>query len=243
MPHHFADLQEMLLELFGDSSRHVKRLSPFELALLISHKRALSAIACGAHAWGAVFEDDAYLHESAPPSHAAYLIKRAFATARAHTVVYLGSCDPRCEVGNAETTVGDLPLGLLRGGICRAYCTHAYALSRSHASSFFADVFNCHDGPDRCGRECQRRPCFMDWAMTRHFLTDQNVGMRTTRHDVKAWVLAGGLRSPWASDHHGLFIQNRSAALGNNVSGTSLHGTYEWPSAQDNQHSGPPREG
>ena len=48
----------------------------------------------------------------------------------------------------------------------------------------------------------------------------------------EAWVVGGGLRSRWAADHRGLFLQNRSATLGNNVSGTSLKQPFQWPAGR-----------
>jgi len=71
----------------------------------------------------------------------------------------------------------------------------------------------------RCGADCKHRPCYMDWAYYRHFTRGR-----------EAWVVGGGLRSPWAVDHRGLFIQNRSTLLGNNVSGTSLARKFAWKS-------------
>lgn len=219
-PAHYANTAEMILELFGDRAvRRVARLSAFEVGLLISHKRALLTIANSEHSWGAVFEDDAYLNDAVAPAHAAQLLQRTFALASERTLVYTGSCSPQCLA--ATQMLGGLPLGLLNDGKCHAYCTHSYALSRRYAATFFADVFGCHTGGERegCGHECKRLPCFMDWAMTRYFL-------RSEEHNDSAWVLGGGLKSRWASDHRGLFVQNRSG--GNNVSGTALHHRFKW---------------
>tara|TARA_B110001452_G_C15236153_1_gene427990 strand:+ start:365 stop:3739 length:3375 start_codon:yes stop_codon:yes gene_type:complete len=217
-PAHYANTAEMILELFGDRGvRHMRSLSAFEVGLLISHKRALLAIANSEHSWGAVFEDDAYLNEAVAPAHAARLLQRTFALASERTLVYTGSCGPQCEA--ATQPLGGLPLGLLNDGKCHAYCTHSYALSRRYAATFFADVFSCHAGSDICGHECKRLNCYMDWAMTRYFL-------RAEEHNDSAWVLAGGIKSRWASDHRGLFVQNRSGD--NNVSGTALHRRFKW---------------
>ena len=91
---------------------------------------------------------------------------------------------------------------------------------RRKVVKIFADIFNCHpeQAKEACGGECEFRPCFMDWAMTRYFM----------RQGHEAWILGGGLRSPWRQDHRGLFIQNRSRELGNDVKGTSLGGSYHW---------------
>ena len=50
-----------------------------------------------------------------------------------------------------------------------------------------------------------------------------------------AWIVGGGLHGQWVPNHRGLFIQNRSAALGNAVSGgTSLAKRFRW--ANDSAH-------
>lgn len=227
MPEDYPSLDAMLVELFG-ARRRVAQLSPFELGLLISHKRALTLIARGSHAWGAVFEDDAYLHEEIAPSIATSLLRRTFAEAtqwsvmnkRPTPLLYLGSCNPQCERGlHNQTKVGGLPLGIVRSGHCHAYCTHAYALTRSHATSFFADVFGCNNGAATCGVECEHRPCFMDWAIVRHL-----------KRGTEGWVVAGGLRSRWNTGHHGLFVQDRSK-VADNSTGTLLHRKFRWNSS------------
>ena len=227
MPQDYTSLDDMLVELFG-AKRRVAQLSPFELGLLISHKRALALIARGSHAWGAVFEDDAYLHEEIAPSIATSLLGRTFAEAaqwsvtnkRPTPLLYLGSCSPQCERElHNQTKVGGLPLGMVRSGHCHAYCTHAYALTRSHATSFFADVFGCNNGAATCGVECEHRPCFMDWAIVRHL-----------KRGSEGWVVAGGLRSRWNAGHHGLFVQDRSK-VAHNSTGTLLHRKFRWKSS------------
>lgn len=223
MPDQYADLEEMMIELFGTHGpRKIMRMSAFELGLLISHKRALTAIARGRHTWGAIFEDDAILHPAVSPWQSGHLLQKAFLAAGtgSSTVIYLGACAPQCNADanrSEHAPVEALPLGLLHGGACRGYCTHAYAVSRKHAGAFFDDVFECNRGSAQCGAECRYRPCFMDWAFSRHFMRGHT-----------AWLLGSGLSSPWRDDHRGLFIQNRSAAGGNNVSGTSLSRQYRW---------------
>lgn len=219
-PSDYSELGEMMLELFGRATVRAIRMSAFEIGLLISHKRALEVIAQGDHLWGGVFEDDAYLHEALSPLHTAHMLHRAFSAAgESRTVVYLGACAPQCVTTDPpeRSHIGDLAVGLLRGGRCRGYCTHAYAVERSHATSFFSDVFDCGNGTSRCGVECESSPCYLDWAFNRHF---------TRGHP--AWLLGGGLGSRWRGDHRGIFIQNRSAAGGNAVSGTSLSRRYKW---------------
>ena len=226
-PDQYRSRADMMLDLFGDRDRRPPtRMSPHELGLLISHKRALRAIAASDSAWGGVFEDDAVLHEAVPGQLASRLLDRAFTTAGDSRVIYLGACDPRCVAETNGSSVTGLPIGLLRGGRCRGYCSHAYAVSRVRAATFFGDVFGCEGGSAaQCGAECEFRPCFMDWALNRYFKTHE------------AWIVGGGMRSRWNEGHRGLFLQNRSGD--NNVSGgTSLRRKFSWTSPRHPaQHS------
>ena len=231
MPGEFLGMSDMMRELFGTSERQMTKLSPSEIGLVISHKRALKAIAESSLPWGVVFEDDAYLHEALRPSHAGSLLAAAFSAADAFAaassqhqlpLLYTGSCDPKCGDEDRSAAASAMSPGLLRRGRCHSYCTHSYALSKRHAATFFADVFHCHNGSSGCGRECVSRPCFMDWAMTRYF---KRTGV--------AWIVGGGLRSRFVANHRGVFIQNRSAALGNNFSGTSLKKKFKWSNSSD----------
>eukprot|EP00966_Prymnesium_polylepis_P174865 4046911-Prymnesium_polylepis.2 len=198
-PRAYTSHGQMLVELFGSSQHGMLMISASEVALLLSHKRALEAIARSTFAWGAVFDDDVVLHPDlfAHAEQAACLIRVAVALEAAAgraSVVYLGSCDPACLHEPTETQVAHLPSSLLRGGLCQAYCAHAYALSAVHASTFFVDLFcskpnrlsnssNAWDSAaiprtgsvsivsneaarhPQCETTCHRRPCLMDWAM------------------------------------------------------------------------------
>ena len=224
VPSQYANLDAMIAELFGVSPRSLIHMSAYEVGLLLSHKRALKLIAQGPYAWGAVFEEDAYLHEAISPRQASELLHNAFsAVANEKIVVYLGACRPECRSPNKaqDARVDGMPLKLLRGGSCRGFCTHAYALGRRHAATFFAQVFDCQEDAQRCGLECETRPCYLDWAYRRHF---------SRAHG--AWLLCGGLVSRFSHEHRGLFVQNRSG-LGRNI-GTTLSHTYQpWKEAED----------
>ena len=225
-PSDYAELGEMMVELFGRPTARAIRMRPAELGLLISHKRALEVIAGGDHAWGAVFEDDAYLHEAVSPQQAGHMLHRAFSAAgESRTVVYLGVCSPQCiHTDPAEQThAGGLPHALLRGGRCRGFCSHAYGLARSHATTFFDEVFGCSSGgkttsttATSCGAECETRPCYMDWVLSRYFVSGH-----------PAWILGSGLASRWRKDHRGLFVQNRSE---DRLMNTRLSKVHLWDS-------------
>ena len=215
MPNHFTSAAAMVEELFGNSKHLPRVMSAYEIGLLISHKRALAAIAQSTYEWGGIFEDDAYLSELVAPWQARSLIQSIFSLSGDRALVYLGACDPHCEPSD-QTRFAGLPPALLRGPRCKGLCTHAYALSRHLAGTFFADVFNCHNGSKRCGAECTGSPCYADWAFKRHLARG---------HD--AWVVGGGLHSRFKSDHRGIFVQNRSS-FRNNQSGTALKRHFSW---------------
>ena len=201
-PQEFKSLDHMMLELFGDRGRPTPiGMSVHELGLLVSHKRALKAIAASEYEWGGVFEDDAVLQEAVPGQLASQLVSRAFRVVGKDQVIYLGLCDPQCDPISDSTRAIGLLDGLLRGG-CSGYCTHAYALAREHAAIFFGEVFA---NPS----ECNSQKCMMDWVFVRHFQLHGG-----------AWVLGAGLCSRWQPSHRGLFVQNRSGC--DKQAGTTL---------------------
>lgn len=214
MPSQYPGKRSMLRAAFGVNERQsfMVGMTPYEIALLISHKRALRWIAVSHYSWGGVFEDDAYLHEAVKPMHVRHLIAAAFASAQMvapptlQPVLYLGTCKPQCRLDVFDRPDGMLrarsvPGELLRAGKCAALCTHAYALSRSHAATLFDAIFGCHNGSASCASECDFVGCYMDAAMKRYF---QGAG--------EAWIVGGGFMSSWDHWHRGLFIQNRSSA-------------------------------
>ena len=231
MPSQYSGKKAMVQELFGRDSRSIMiSMTPFEIALLIGHKRAARVIATSNYEWGAIFEDDVYLHEATSPMQAQHLLRAAFRAADAAPgrnlppLLYLGSCQPLCDVElaavDATSSLGaGLPQALLRTGRCQAYCTHAFALSRGRALTFFDDIFGCSNRSRTCGSDCDVWPCYMDWAMHRYF-----------ERSGEAWIVGGGLQGPFARSHRGLFIQNRSAALGNNVGRSGLAKRFKWSS-------------
>ena len=219
----------MVRALFGNTTgaRFMASMTPFEIALLISHKHALLVIALSSYAWGAVFEDDAYLHEAVPPSLARQLMAAAFAAADAATrpqppLLYLGSCLPTCDYNFSQAhdqEAAGIPEALLRVSKCKAFCTHAYGVSRRRAVTLFDDIFDCHQGGSSCASECDILPCFMDWAMVRYF-----------ERSGEAWIVGGGFSGQWSPSHRGLFIQNRSlvAQEGVKIKGSGLAKGFQW---------------
>ena len=222
-PSDYNGKRAMVRSLLGNSSTkysYMISMTPFEIALLIGHKRALRAIAASQYAWGAVFEDDIYLHEAVSPAYARHLLAAAFAAADAtprlrKPLLYIGSCAPRCQYDFAyapEQDATGMHEALLRVGKCQAFCTHAYAVSRHRAASLFDNIF---EQP----AECDLYPCFMDWAMVRYF-----------ERSGDAWIVGGGLEGTFRRDHRGLFLQNRSVVAqdGEKVRRSGLAKSYTW---------------
>ena len=229
-PAQYSGKRAMVQDLFGaaDQQSVMISMTPFEIALLISHKRALRAIAASSYSWGAVFEDDAYLHEAVPPAHAKHLLAAAFAAADAAAarplppVLYIAKLPaemPFRRRAPKDAIATGMSDALLRVGKCEAFCTHAYALSRRRAATFFDDVFDCREGGRGCASECDLWPCYMDWAMMRYF---ERAG--------EAWIVGGGFRGRWKRGHRGLFIQNRSLAAqgGAKVGRSGLAKSFRW---------------
>ena len=79
-PSSYRGKTQMLQELFGTTNHPPIMISmtAFEIALLISHKRALRAITLSRYAWGAIFEDDAYVHGAVSPPNLDKLHHRYF---------------------------------------------------------------------------------------------------------------------------------------------------------------------
>ena len=145
-PSDYNGKRAMVRSLLGNSSTkysYMISMTPFEIALLIGHKRALRAIAASQYAWGAVFEDDIYLHEAVSPAYARHLLAAAFAAADAtprlrKPLLYTGSCAPRCQYDFAyapEQDATGMRLFFASASVRQAFCTHAYAVSRHRAAS------------------------------------------------------------------------------------------------------------
>lgn len=235
VPSEYSGKRAMIQELFGRQSIMIS-MTPYEIALLIGHKRALRAIATSKYAWGAVFEDDVFLHLSITPIQANNLLTASIETAEAAParavppLLYIGSCQPQCEADvvmrrDQMALAPDMDESLVRVGQCKAFCTHAYALSRRYAEYFFDDVFGCTNNSIGCASECDLWPCYMDWAMMRYF----------ERHTGESWIVGGGLQGPFVRSHRGLFIQNRSAQLGNKVGRSGLAKSFRWSELQGEQ--------
>ena len=223
-PAQYANLAGMLADAFGGNSTHHHAaigMTPFEIALLMSHKKAWSILATSSYSYGAVFEDDATLVDDVMPDHAAWLIQQTFRAAGARALVYLGACAPHCS--DNSTSGGLSSFGLLKGPRCTAYCTHAYALSAEMAATFFKRLL-CHGSGGQCGHDCARKMCYSDWVFKRYLLRGYD-----------AWVVGAGFRSRWKSDHRGLFAQNRTTM--SSKSATNLRRAYRgWNATRGTQN-------
>ena len=229
-PSQYPSQRAMVAELFGCSTvRDVPRLTAYEIGLLLSHKRALAAIASSRFDWGVVFEEDAMLHPSVRPEQARQLLRHtlSFAVSLGRSLddlfLFLGACAAHCDRNVTQEYFGQIHQSLLRGGHCRGYCAHAYAMSRRRASTLFHDLYCAGDEAKghACGQSCSRFGCFFDWAIPRFFIA--------TRTD--SWVLGGGVRGTTANADwggNGIFVQDRSHQR--DKSHSALRGRqYRWP--------------
>ena len=100
----------------GDGQQHTHAMSSNEIALALSHRKALRRLAQERTRWAAVFEEDAALHPKLVPTPqtAIGLLRHALTRSR---FAYLGACRPTCPASGSASG-------------CFAYCTHAYALER-----------------------------------------------------------------------------------------------------------------
>ena len=185
----------MVRDLFGgNGTLAVRSMTEYELALALSHRKALRRVAEEPVRWVAVFEDDATLHPSLTPSRASALLRHFLRLGRtpAHAepavpFVYLGACSPTC------------PSGTPAFG-CYAYCTHAFAVERGWARHFFEDVYCTEDAPGECGTHCRNSKCQTDQQFVRYFRAAK----------ANASIAGMWLVSPDHRLHRGLFYQPRA---------------------------------
>ena len=193
----------MVAALFGgDGQQHTHAMSSNEIALALSHRKALRRLAQERTRWAAVFEEDAALHPKLVPTPqtAIGLLRHALTRSR---FAYLGACRPTCPASGSASG-------------CFAYCTHAYALERAWAATFFDDVYCSEDvlAGAACGSHCRTTHCHTDQQFVRYFKRVPNASV------AGYWLV-----SPDTRFHRGLFYQVRNR----NQSGTQLAGeaTYE----------------
>jgi len=193
-PAHYASRAAMVRDLFGgDGTQQLHGMSELEIALALSHRKALRRLAHERARWVAVFEEDAALHPRLTPERATSLLHSSL---RGSRFVYLGACRPSC-----PSTPG-----------CYAYCTHAYAMEHAWAATFFYDVYcsgAAHDAAQTspCGAHCRTQLCQTDQQFVRYF-----------RRVPNATVAAIWYASPDVPGHRGLFYQPRNRTH----SGTNL---------------------
>mgnify|MGYP006145380755 CR=1 FL=1 len=236
-PNDFATLEDMVAAAVGcDRIRvggtHMHDTNTVDLATMISHERALRMIYLSNYTWGAIFEDDAELHPDIKPSQTAHILQQASVTvsideshdSRARSIgLLLGGNGPRCGGNTSQTHFGGLHIGLLRGTRCSAWWSHAYAVTREHARTFYQDVVCAIDeaSGQPCGHRCHARTCTLDWHWMWFFKYPaperRNLPPSSPWHRTEMWFVGGGLASNASLKLAGvgLFVQNRSTKPGN----------------------------
>ena len=127
------------------------------LVVGVGAAQALRRLAQERTRWAAVFEEDAALHPKLVPTPqtAIGLLRHALTRSR---FAYLGACRPTCPASGSASG-------------CFAYCTHAYALERVWAATFFDDVYCSEDvlAGAACGSHCRTTHCHTDQQFVRYF--------------------------------------------------------------------------
>jgi GR25 family glycosyltransferase involved in LPS biosynthesis len=183
-------------------------LSAGEVALVCSHRMIYDFIVednnIGENDWVMILEEDARIHPDA--KNPSSMIETAISRnddANGYGFIYLGLCAPKCR---------DKFLGAIVGNSCVGYCTHAYALTKRRARTFFEELY-CSDGGLKisCGSLCSKTKwCQTDQSFKQHFSQNN-----------KAYLVAPHLKSPDNPKHSGLLYQCCRSDLVKH-SGTSL---------------------
>ena len=247
-PEDFISREDQVAAAFGcarvrATGGSLRETSPRAVAVALSHERGLRMLAMGRHEWGILLEEDVMLHPDITASQAAQIIRRAAAAAGAisdrEIGLYIGSCNGECT--HATSSLGGLPSSLLRGGRCFTYCSHAYAVRRRHARTFYHNVMCAIDNAQGqpCGSFCRTHTCMYDANIRRFFKFTSSVGEQRPADREKApwvrtdmWLVGDGLEATESGRGWGigLILQNRSWSTTQTSMKTKEAYRFPWPS-------------
>jgi hypothetical protein len=190
----------------GENVTKPAEMSGGEIALVGSHRVALQRIANDPdlrdNDWSVILESDARLHPNAT-SKARALVETAINDHNQNTsgygFMYLGACAPTC-----TRIIGSV------GHNCHGHCTHALAVTKERAKTFFRELY-CMKGPEDapCGWMCGKKHCVIDGMMNQFFSQQKSPSISLVGYNFK---------SPCAHQHLGLMYQHRPKK----IKGTTL---------------------
>lgn len=181
-----------------------------EIALIGSTRQVLSLIAndktSKESSWSLILEDDARMNWDA--NKPAALVKRSLHQIgmKGYGLVYLGICDPIC-----KDTALDGSLGIN----CKGACTHAYAVTKARARTYFKEMYG-ESTIGLCSFPKLTDVCDLDTSFEYRF--DKTMALPTNSSIENstipfAYVIGLQYNSPEWVRHNGLFFQCcRSAA-------------------------------
>lgn len=209
--HSFSSENDFVNYCFGDIVSNLgMHMSLGEIGLVGSHRKALQLVADDDTAldddWALILEDDArFVH---PPSNHNNITREVITSfirqqrKPSYGFAYFGLCVPICQLLSPDGIFGSECLGM---------CTHAYAITKHRARTFFNEVY-CRSTERKfknkeipCGEECSSKPCYTDAAFYRHFNSSQEVRFDNVK--VGALFVGASFASPDDPSHKGLMYQ------------------------------------
>ena len=207
-------IQGLKLLPYGEST-YAAQTTLSELALICSHRNAMHMIAqdltMSDTDWALIMEDDAVLNTALNPNLARSYTTQAINFARWESVdkgfIYFGICHGVCSKSVSIFLAADQ---FSVGKSCFGYCTHAYALTKHTARTFFAKIYN--------NEVLKENLLQTDQVMAAYFQANLKSGSSPA-----ALVAGYNFQSPYEPNHTGFMYQtNRSRSINGTLLGTAL---------------------
>eukprot|EP01035_Chromulina_nebulosa_P038086 gene38086-51443_t len=166
----------------GNSSRISSRISLSDMSRACSHRRAMQLISEDQimldNDWALIMEDDVVLNPEVKHDLARLYTREAMKhslwDSSDEGFLYLGICDGKCKLD--ITVFSDDPFGI--GKTCYGSCTHAYAMTKFTAKSFFQKIY-ANENVDSEGKNLQ-----IDRVLKNYFKDNSEQGTFPAAHIV-----------------------------------------------------------